>query len=425
MHHRENQQFPNNLTNGFQLFLEGNNNRLANLLNAGNNKFDQYFTYQIFSKNLLIEFADISSGSTHIKEQFINDDYNSMFHYNINYESQIRFDFEQTPQRSALYIQYLDFNDNLIAQKNLQPLVTGVPKSMLIPGGKSLYHFLPTERDSVNLNYYLRAKTKEVLYVSFEVCNSYPEKCNFSEKRNNAVETIENIGLWYTLPTNRSELQLIYVYCEKECAYDIIMTYDDDPLFLFPDNDYTKFVGDSGKDIFALPVFEYFEKNKTQSLYIDLTVISGQVELILKNGRNGKTLDYKATKIGKRQSYSIKFSNESDYYKKEIYAVVEQDEKYKNSIYNIMYGNVALNTKIIKHSIVNMELLTVPEVNKEGDSAKSFIFINKNKKFYVSISTLTCKFIVEYDKKKYNDNYYFNRTIEKAGTFNFTLYLVR
>ena len=70
------------------------------------------------------------------------------------------------------------------------------------------------------------------------------------------------------------------------------MTYDEDPLFLFPENDYTKLVGDSGKDKFALPVFEYFEKSNTNLLYIDLTIISGKVELILKNGRDGKIFGF-------------------------------------------------------------------------------------------------------------------------------------
>ena len=425
MHHRDNPQFPNNITNGFQLYLEGNNNRLTKLFNEGNKKFEQYFTYQIFSKNIIIEFADTSSGSTYVKQTLITEDYNSMFHYNIDFKGEMRFDFEKTPQRSALYIQYLDYSENLITQKILQPLVTGVPKAMIIPGGKSLYHFLPIERESKNIYYYLRAKTKEKLYVSFETCTSYPENCTFTGKRDNAIEAIENIGLWYSLPTNRSELQLIYIYCQKECAYDILMTYDDDPLFLFPDNDYTKFVGDSGKDIFALPVFEYFEKINTQLLNIDLTIISGKVELTLKNGRNGKTLDYEVTNIGKRQSYSIKFSKDSDFYKKEIYAVVEQNKNYKNSIYNIMYGSATFNTKILKNNIVNMELLIVPKVNQEEDNSKTFTFINKNSKFYVSISTHTCKIIVKFNSKTYDENYYFHQVIEKAGIYNFTIYLVR
>ena len=425
MYHRENYIFPNNMTNGFQLYLEGNKTKLDKLLNPGNNNFDQYFTYQIYSKGLLIEFIDTSTGSSYIKKTHIVEEYNSMFHYNINFKGQISFDFDVTPARTALYMQYLDYNNNLITQKSLQPLVTGVPKSIIIPSGKSLYHFLPIERYSTNLNYYLRAKSKESIYVSFEKCTSYPENCTFTGKGINAIEVIQNIGLWYSIPTNQSELQLIYVYCEKECAYDILITYDDDPLFLFPENDYTKFIGDSGKDMFALPIFEYFETTKTQILYIDLTVISGKVDLTLTNGRNGQKVDYQVTKIGNKQSYSITFSKELAYFKKEIYAVVQQSKEYKNTIYNIMYGNGDLNSKILKNNIVNMELLTVPEVNKEKEYTKTFSFINKNSNFYLSISTHFCKMIVGYNGKNNKENYYFYQAFDKPGTYNFTIYLVR
>ena len=424
MHHREDQLFPNPITNGFQIYLEGNKNKLSNLVNPGNLKFDQYFTYQTYSKGLDIEFSYPESDYFINKEIHTISEYNSMFHYKINFEGIMRFEFIKTPKRNAIYMQYLDFSDNNVAQKSLQPLITGVPKSIIIPNGKSLYHFLPIERDSQNLFYYLRAKTNETIYISFEKCTSYPENCNFSGKRDNAVESIPNIGLWNILPTNRSELQLIYVYCEKECAYDILMSYDDDPLFLFPDNDYTKFIGDTGTDMFVLPVFEYFE-NKIQALYIDLTIISGEAELTLKNGKKGKILDCNEIKIGKRKSYSIKFSNSTDYFKKEIYAVVSQNNYYKNTIYNIMYGSGDINSKILKNNIVNMELLTVPEVNKEGEYTKNFTFINKNNKFYVSISTHTCKIIVEYNKVKNNQNYYYHQVFDKAGTYSFKIYLVR
>ena len=36
----------------------------------------------------------------------------------------------------GMYIQFLDFNNLQTAQKNLQPLVSGLPKSILIPAGK-------------------------------------------------------------------------------------------------------------------------------------------------------------------------------------------------------------------------------------------------------------------------------------------------
>ena len=423
IHHKEKEYFPNPLTNGFQLYLEGNNNLLNNLLNEGNKNIDQYFTYQSYSKGLYIEFIETSTGS--IKQAHTIEEYNSIFHYKINFSGNINFDFNQTPQRSSLYFQYLDYSDNNIAQKSLQPLVTGVPKSIILPSGKSLYHFLPIERDSSNIYYYLRAKDQEKIYVSFEICTSYPENCTFSGKGDYAIEVIQNIGLWNAFPTNSSELQLIYVYCEKECSYDILMSYDDDPLFLFPENDYTKFIGDSGKDMFALPVFEYFEKSKIQTLYIDLTVISGKAELSLTNGRKGKKLDCKMTKIGQKQSYSITFSNGLEYFKKEIYAVVEQNKEYKNTIYNIMYSNSASNTKVLKNNIVNMELLIVPDINKETENTKTFTFLNKKSNFYVSISTNVCKMVVEYDGKKNTENYYFYKPIEKAGTYNFKIYLVR
>ena len=424
MHHIINELFPNPLTNGFQIYLEGNKTLLNNLPNEGNMKCDQYFTYQTYSKELLIEFVDTSTGSTIIKQTHSITEYSSMFHYNINFQGHINFDFGLTPQRNAFYFQYLDYNENEIAQKSLQPLVSGVPKSLAIPSGKSLYHFLPIERHSSYLHYYLKAKTQETIYVSFEKCISYPDNCSFKGKGENAIEAIENIGLWNTIPTNSSELQLIYIYCEKECAYDILMTYDDDPLFLFPENDYTKFIGDSGKDMFALPVMEYLEKSNTQGLYIDLTIISGKAELNLKNGRNGKAIDCKVTKIGKRQTCFIQFSNKTDYFKKDIYAVVEQNNDYKNTIYNIMYGSGTLNTKILNNNIINMESLIIPEINKEAENSKTFTFINKKNKLHVSISTHTCKFVVEYNGKK-TESYTFFQEIGKKGNHNFKIYLVR
>ena len=421
-HHYNNELFPNEVVNGFQIYLEGNKNELDKLLISGNSSLIQYFTYQTYNKKLEIDFIttkDEDKGTYVIKE------YNSMFPYKIDFSGKMRFEFYPTTQRNAFYFQYLDFYDIEIAQKSLQPLITGVPKSMIIPKKKSMYHFLPVERDSNNLNYYIRPKSKETIYASFETCNSYPENCTFIDKKKNSVEVIQNIGLWFTLPKNKFELQLVYIYCENECAYDIIMSYDDDPLFLFPDNDYTKFIGNSGKDMIALPVFEYFDLSKTESLYIDLIIISGKADLTLKNGRYGQRLDYNIIKTGKKQSYCITFSNKLEYYKKEIYAIVEQDKNYKNTIYNIMYGSGSLNTKILKNNIVNMELLTVPEVNKEGDYTKIFTFINTNSKFYVSISTNVCKVIVEYNEKKYNANYYFHQAIDKAGTYNFKIYLER
>ena len=69
-------------------------------------------------------------------------------------------------------IQFLDFNNLEYYQKNLQPLVSGLPKSIIIPAGKSLFHFLPILKDIKKLHYYLRAKNNNhKMYVSFKICN--------------------------------------------------------------------------------------------------------------------------------------------------------------------------------------------------------------------------------------------------------------
>jgi len=413
MHHRENEIFPNPLTNGFQAYLEGNENSLQPLENTNKN-IDQYFTYQTYSKNIYFDFFNPATGKSiihYVKE------YNSMFHYNINYDSQVKFEFGE-PIRNALYFQYLDYSDNIVAQKSLQPLVTGVPKSMIIPAGKSMYHFLPIERDSSNLYYYLRAKNQETMYISFETCSTFPEGCNFEGKQKGSVEAINNIGLWNNISTNRNELQLIYVYCEKECAYDILMTYDEDPFFLFPENNYTKFIGDKGKDIFALPVFEYFQTSDTESIYIDLIVFSGKADLILKDGKDGSVLDSSATKVGNKQTYQIssdKFLSNKNYYKKEIYAIVEQNAKYKNTFYNIIYGTGKKNEKTLSNNIINMELLTV---GNETEEKNTFIFEYKGTDLYVSITTSSCRFKVNSDTNIYE---HYSKTLTKTESFKITL----
>ena len=417
MHHKDNEIFPTPLINGYQIYLEGNKQKLEGLKNSGNQNFEQYFTYQIFNKNMLIEFYN--SDKKQNQESLSNIEYNSMFHYNINFPGHINF-FFGPPERNAIYIQYLDYNDNNLAQKSLQPLVTGVPKSMIIPGGKSMYHFLPIERDSSNLYYYLRAKNQEIMYISFETCTSYPEDCNFEGKKKESVEIKNNIGLWHTLKTNRNVLQLIYVYCEKECAYDILMTYDEDPFFLFPENNYTKFIGDKGEDIFALPVFEYFNTSKKESLYIDLIILNGKANLILKDGKDGKTLEYSVTKAGNKLTYNIssdKFLYNKNYYKKEIYAYVQQSGNYVNTFYNIMYGIGTKNSKTLSNNIINTELLTV---GNEADETNTFIFENKDNNLYISISSTYCKFKVNTD----NNNYYnYSQTISKAGSNSFKISL--
>ena len=150
-----------------------------------------------------------------------------MVHYNIDTNGKLKFDFFDTPQRIALYIQFIDYKDIEVAQKSLQSLVTGSPKSMLIPSGKSMYHFLPKEKESKTINYYLRPKTPndQSIFVSFKTCRNYPEECVFTKKDDKNIIPINNIGLWYSELTKENELQLIYVFCEKECAYDIMIHF--------------------------------------------------------------------------------------------------------------------------------------------------------------------------------------------------------
>ena len=426
IHHNTNELFPNEIVNGFQLYLEGNQNELDNLFISGKTNSNQFFIYQIYEKKLEIDFLTISNerkGTKKITE------YNSVFPNKIDYEGRMRFEFEMSSKRSALYFQYLDYSDNSIAQKSLQSLVTGVPKSMIIPDGKSMYHFLPKERDSSNLYFLLRAKTEEKIFVSFESCLSYPENCTFSGKGKNAVEVIENIGLWYNLPRNKNELNLIYVYCEKECAYDILMSYEkDDPLFLFPESDYTKLISTSGKDIFALPVFESFKVNQINSLFIDLTIISGKAKITLKNGRDGATLKYDIKTYGNKQRVNITsdiFLNDSTYFKKEIYAIIEQDKNYKNTIYNIMYGNGQTSkTKFLSNKIINIESLTVGEKSKESTNSKIFNFINnENRHLYISISTHLCKIKVLMNNTAQYESFTHSYKIP-YGSSNFEIYLL-
>ena len=425
VHHRDNEVFPNDISNGFQLYLEGNKNELKELYISGNSNAKQYFTYQIYSKNLEIDF--LTTGNSP-KGTYTISDYNSIFPYKIDYEGKMRFQFYPTPQRNSLYFQYIDYYDNEVAQKSLQSLVTGVPKSMTIPSSKSMYHFLPKERDSKKLNYYLRSKTQEKIYVSFEACKDYPINCTFTGKKDYSIEIIQNLGLWYTTDRNKNELQLIYIYCDNECSYDILMTYEDtDPLFLFPDNDYTKFISDSKTDVFTLPVFEYFQTSNTHSLYIDLTIISGKVDLTLKYNKDGDSIDCDIIKIGKKQSIIINsktFLNDEKYFKKEIYAYVEQDKNFKNSIYNIMYGSGDSNTKILKNNIVNTELLIVPEVNKVSEYTKTFILKDDQNDFFISISTQICKSKITIDSIEKSQAYNHFYSIEK-GIHSLTIYLIK
>ena len=387
MDHEPDEIFTDKLINGYQFYLESNNNQLYYLYNS-DKQIDQYFTYQIFSK----QGEMFISGSTNEEHYFT--EYNSMVHYNIQSNGKILFDFSNAPKRNALYMQFIDYSDIKVAQKSLQALVSGSPKSMLIPAKKSMYHFLPKERESTNINYYLRAKTPndDNMFISFKTCKNYPEECIFTDKDDNSVNLIKNFGLWYTEKTIKKELQIIYVYCEKECAYDIIMTYDNDPLFMFPENNYTKFISEEGQDVFILPVFEYLSNN--QSINIDLSILSGNAELTLyKNLDLSTQLNIEKEIIGNKQSYIISNNSytNSDYYKKDIYAVVKGD---KNTFYNLMYGAGAKNDKILDNNRVIVESVYV-----DADKKKNFIFRNQGDNLYISISTPKCKSKINIDGK--------------------------
>lgn len=423
-HHSDEELFPNEIVNGFQLYLEGNQNALNFLPITGKSNLLQYFCYYTYSQKLQIDFL---TSSNEDKGSYIIKEYNSMFHYNIDFSGKIRFDFVPTPQRTSLYIQYLDYKEIDIVQKSLQSLVTGVPKSMIIPSGQSIYHFLPKEKNSDNFSYYLRPKAQEKIYASFKTCESYPEGCTFTGKQD-TIEIIQNIGLWYTLSRKSNELQLIYIYCENECSYDIIMTYEDnEPLFLFPENNYTKFISNSGEDMFALPVFEYFNKSNTKSLYIDLTIINGKADLTLRIGRDGEKLNCNIIKLGNKQSCIITreefLSGNNKYFKKEIYAYVKQSNNYKNTFYNIMYGSAELNTKTLSNNIVYNELLTVPESSKETAYTKTFNFENNGKNSYISISTQLCQSQVTIDGTKKTSAYNHFYTLS-SGSHVVKIYLI-
>ena len=392
MHHEMEQLFTNRLVNGYQMYLETNNNILYGLPNEENDRMDQYFTYQVYSKKGIMNFVGTRNEYLYLKE------YNSMLKCNVDSKSTIRFDYIESPKRNALNIQYIDYSNIKVAQKSLQALVTGSPKSMLIPKEKSMYHFLPIERPSNRINYYLRSKTHndQNIFISFRACKNYPEECVIEGNDKNSVNIIHNLGLWYTEETNKKELQIIYVYCKEECAYDILMTYDNDPLFLFPESNYTKFISEEGQDTFILPVFEYLSNN--QSINIDLSVISGNAELTLyKNLDKMEEITLSNNQkeiIGKRQLFTI--SNDSyansDYYKKDIYAVVKGD---KNTFYNLMYGAGATNDKILDNNRVIVESVYV-DANKK----KNFTFLNNGENLYISISIPKCKSKISLDGKE-------------------------
>ena len=88
-----------------------------------------------------------------------------------------------TGNNLGISIQFLDFNDLEVVQKNLQPLVTGMPKSILIPEGKSLYHFLPPVSNTKEIHYYIRSKIQNSkMYVTFKTCDNFPNNCYIKDK---------------------------------------------------------------------------------------------------------------------------------------------------------------------------------------------------------------------------------------------------
>ena len=385
---------PNNIfhhpmINGYQLYLEGNSTLLYFLKNPKVTSSEQYFTYQTNSIDYQIIFA--KSNGPDEKYHYI-DDFNSMFHYNLNPDGTIRFNFDDTPLRTGLHLQYLDYSNLESTQKLVEFMVTGNPKSLFLPSKASLYHFLPKERASSVINFYLRPRSTERMYVSIKKDNNCPENCYLKGKpeENEIMPFIDNIGLWYTQPTSKHDLQLLYVYCEKNCSYDIIMTYDDDPMFLYPNNNYTKFLGENKKDTFILPVYE--DLKKYDEIRIDLTVMSGNAKLTFYSNRGKTKIDITPEIIGSKQFYVIgntTFANESNtYYKKELFAVVEGD---KNTFYNLIYTSGSSKNKSIENNKVVVELLTVPEKGKANETTKTFIFKNNYDIFYVSISTQTCQ----------------------------------
>ena len=420
--------FPIPIKNGFQLYLDGNSSFIFPLENSGEStSYDQFYFYQVYSKNLQLQFQ---KATQYLSLVHIINEYSNMALLKVDSTGKLIFDFTKTPLRTGLYMQYIDYAAPEIAQKVLQPLVTGLPKSMLIPQGKSMFHYLPIQKKATTtINYYLRFKNSQNMKVYFTTCSNYPENCPNLETQTQNYPIIENIGLWYSIPANDSELQLIYINCEKQCSYDIIMTYDNDPLFLFPENNYTKFTSNEAGDTFILPVFEYFNMSDSNIdfINIDLNVISGKANLILKNRQTETEItNYELKKIGNKQSYTIfkdKFLS-ADYFKKEIYVIVKPDSNYKNTMYNLMYGSGESNIKLLANNIINLELLKVADSSDVKSDTKIFNFANyKNEDLYISISTQLCKMKIKIDDKNIDPIYSYSNKFSK-GNHKFEIYLI-
>ena len=428
-HYNKNKIFFSPIKNGYQLYLDGNSSYIYYLQNSGENLlYNQYYTYQASSKLLKLQFVHADEGNQlahYVKE------YSNMAHLKVDSKGKLEFDFTDTPLRTGIYIQYIDYNEPEIAQKVLQPLVSGVPKSMLIPEGKSMFHYLPINKQSTTINYYLRYKNSQDIKVYFTKCTNYPEKCpNLEEEQTRNYPIIDNIGLWYSVPVNNSELKIIYINCEKEeCSYDILMTYDNDPLFLFPGTNYTKFINDKGEDTFILPVYEYFNITliKTDFINIDLNVLSGKADLILKNRQTDAEIkNYELHKIGNKKTYTIyKDSFLSDgYFKNEIKVIVKQAKNYKNTMYNLMYGTGEKNIKSLANNIINKELLKVADSSEIQNNTKHYNFVNyKDENLYIIISSQICQMKITVNDSKSETGYSYSSKFGK-GNHKFSIYLM-
>ena len=154
--------------------------------------------------------------------------------------------------------------------------------------------------------------------------------------------------------------------------------------------------------------------NSNESINIDLSIISGNAELTLYKSLDKMNKDTQLNNqkeiIGGKQSYIISNNSytSSDYYKKDIYAVVKGD---KNTFYNLMYGAGATNDKTLDNNRVIVESEYVG-----ADKKKRFIFINHGGDFSISISTPKCKsnIIINGKEDSKNKNSHLKNVNEKG-----------
>ena len=411
----ENSIFPNQIVNGFQLYLDRVYTNLWYLKNSLASPF--YYTYQLYGKNVEFSYVD-SSENQKGKNSIV--EYSSMIYNNVN-TYQMAFVLKDINKdiKLGLYIQFLDFNKLEVAQKVLQPMVSGIPKSFFIPSKKSLYHFLPNLEGTNEIHYFIRPKySNSKMFVTFKTTQSYPENCYYSEQltSDTAVPLINNIGMWSTKNSTYSTLQLLYVYCETDCAYDVVMSYDEDPIFMFPESNYTKYLGSNKRDIFVLPVFEYL--STFDEIKIDLTTISGNAKLTLyeslENLNNNIPLNYNYETINQRQSYSIINSvyTKASYYKKDLYVLIEGDE---GSFYTLKYTADSLGKNVLDNNRIFTDTMKINE-NLE----KTYTFKNERGDFYISVNTLSCKSKITINDEEQSEEKY-NHLIKKTTKGNFVI----